>query len=214
MHRVFLAGVAVAAMLAPAAAQAQNWNGTYFGAEIGGGFLDSGFSSPGFDIELKDSAFVGGVYLGHDWQNGRIVYGAVANFDWLGFDDSDEVFGGKTTNSFGYEQDWVAALRGRAGFLASDQVLVFGSAGIAASRVEAFSASSGFFGDFVETNKKTLVGAAVGGGVEYRLAPNWSLKGEYTHYFFNDFKVGGVNVPPVTFSPSVGVATIGISYRF
>lgn len=211
MIKVFYASVALAALVAPANAQDVNWTGYYAGAEIG-----AGFSHPGFDggstvsgSDFNESAFVGGVFVGHDWQSGQFVYGGVASFDFLGFHDqtaTDPIFGGKT-NSYTYDLDWVASARARAGFLASDQLLLYGTAGVAVTRVET-SADFAFGG--TETVNKTLVGGAFGAGAEYVFAPNWSFKTEYVEYLFDKVEVAN----SIDFKPRFGTLNFGISYRF
>ncbi|MER8647329.1 outer membrane protein [Mesorhizobium sp. M0586] len=219
MIKILYASVALAGLAAPAYAEDTNWTGFYAGAEIG-----AGFSTPGFEgdalatgSQFNDDAFVGGIYVGHDWQHGQFVYGAVANLDFLGFNNqsvthADPVFGGKT-DSYGYDLDWVASARARAGYLASDQILLYGTAGVAVTRVEASSAFNGFLGG-TDTIRKTRVGGAFGAGVEYAFAPNWSFKTEYSQYLFGKVDVGGDGGPPVAFKPSFGTLNFGIAYRF
>lgn len=211
MIKVFYASVALVALVAPANAKNASWTGYYAGAEVG-----AGFSHPGFDggstvsaSDFNESAFVGGVFVGHDWQSGQFVYGGVASFDFLGFHDQtavDPLFGGKT-NSYTYDLDWVASARARAGFLASDQLLLYGAAGVAVTRVET-SADFAFGG--TETVNKTLVGGAFGAGAEYAFAPNWSFKTEYVEYLFDKVEVAN----SIDFKPRFGTLNFGISYRF
>ncbi|PBC00126.1 hypothetical protein CK224_02895 [Mesorhizobium sp. WSM3862] len=221
MIKIFYASVALAALAAPANAQDGSWTGYYAGAEIGAGFSHPGFDGPSAvsSSDFSDTAFIGGVYVGHDWQAGQFVYGGVASFDFLGFHNQnsshvvvDPIFGGKT-HAYNYDLDWVASARARAGFLASDQFLLYGTAGVAVSRFGTSSSTTGILGgaDAVNTTK---VGGAFGAGVEYAFAPHWALKTEYVHYVFNNVHVGGNGADQVTFKPSFGTLNFGISYRF
>jgi opacity protein-like surface antigen len=219
MFKFLYASVALAGLIAPAYADNANWQGSYVGAELG-----AGFSTPGLDgdplasgSQFNDSAFVGGIYLGHDWQSGQFVYGGVANLDFLGFHNQtvshpDPVFGGKT-DSYQYDLDWVASARARAGYLASDQFLLYGTAGVAVTRIEASSSFSGF-GGVTDDVRKTRVGGAFGAGVEYAFAPHWSFKTEYIQYLFGNVHVGGNGTNAVSFKPSFGTLNFGIAYRF
>ncbi|UVK57582.1 outer membrane beta-barrel protein (plasmid) [Mesorhizobium sp. AR02] len=221
MIKIFYATVALAALAAPANAQDGNWTGYYAGAELGAGFSRPGFDGPSSvgSSDFDNTAFIGGVYAGHDWQAGQFVYGGVANFDFLGFHDqnsshivTDPIFGGKT-HSYNYDVTWVASARARAGFLASDQFLLYGTGGIAVARIAASSSTTGIFGGTDNVNT-TKVGGAFGAGVEYAFASQWSLKTEYVHYLFSDVHVGGNGADQVTFKPSFGTLNFGISYHF
>ena len=58
-------------------------------------------------------------------------------------------------------------------------------------------------------------GYRIGGGVEYMLIPNWSVKLEYRYYNFGD--VTFVSPPPVvvtTFRNDEHTIKLGVNYRF
>jgi outer membrane immunogenic protein len=214
MLKILYASAALAGLVAPAYADNTNWQGFYAGAELGAGFSTPGFSgdSQVSGSQFNDNAFVGGVYVGHDWQSGNFVYGGVANLDFLGFHDqtvTDPLFGGKTHQ---YGLDWVASARARAGYLASDQFLLYGTAGVAVTQIEA--STSGPFGVFTDSVRKTRFGGAFGAGAEYAFAPHWSFKTEYIQYLFEDVHVGGGPTNAVSFKPSFGTLNFGIAYRF
>ncbi len=78
--------------IAPAA-----WDGVYLGGHLGAA-VDG------------DNDVLGGVHLGHNWQNGNLVYGA----------EGDISFGGDT----------VGTIRGRLGF-GNRSLLLYGTAGLA-----------------------------------------------------------------------------------
>ncbi|MEW6634757.1 MAG: outer membrane beta-barrel protein [Pseudomonadota bacterium] len=219
MLKILYASAALAGLVAPACADNTNWQGFYAGAELGAGFSTPGFSGASnvSRSEFNDNAFVGGVYLGHDWQSGNFVYGGVANVDFLGFHDQtvshpDPVFGGKT-DTYKYDLDWVASARARAGYLASNQFLLYGTAGVAVTRIEASSAYSGF-GGVTDTVRKTRFGGAFGAGAEYAFAPHWSFKTEYIQYLFEDVHAEGGGTSAASFKPSFGTLNFGIAYRF
>lgn len=211
MFKIFYASVAFGAVVAPAMAQDGNWAGYYAGAEIGAGFSHPGFSGGNVvsGSDFNDNAFVGGVFVGHDWQSGQFVYGGVASFDYLGFHEQtaeDPIFGGKT-NAYAYDLDWVASARARAGFLASDQLLLYGTAGVAVTRI---NTSSDFFLGGTNTVNKTRFGGAFGAGFEYAFAPQWSFKTEYIEYLFDRVEVAN----SIDFKPRFGTLNFGIAYRF
>jgi len=106
-----------------------------------------------------------------------------------------------TTSATGYEAKigWFGTVRGRAGILLTDQILLYGTGGLAYGRVEvsgtSSTASTAIFGigppvafapiSTAFNAAKTNVGYTVGGGVEGKLFPwlpaNWSWKLEYIY---------------------------------
>src|SRR5262245_44954567 len=83
-----------------------SWQGSYAGLHAGFGELDGGF--------------IGG-QIGHNWQNGKVVYGIEADFQLSGMEE----------DSFGVSVslDWLATARGRLGYLVDTNSLVYGTAG-------------------------------------------------------------------------------------
>ena len=53
------------------------------------------------------------------------------------------------------------------------------------------------------------VGVIAGGGVEFAILPNWSVKAEYLYVSFNNQTIG-----PGTFTPIENVVRGGVNYRF
>ena len=64
---------------------------------------------------------------------------------------------------------WFGTLRGRVGFLLTPSLLVYGTGGFAYGGVEFWDQT------------RTRVGWTAGGGAEYLLAQNWSVKIEYLY---------------------------------
>jgi len=112
------------------------WDGWYFGGHVGG-------AADG------DNNVVGGLQLGHNRQNGNMVYGA----------EADVSFGDDTTGS----------IRGRLGF-AGQSWLVYGTAGLALSDDEAGVVAGGGIEYKVAGN--TSVGAEA---LYYDLDENFTL---------------------------------------
>ena len=231
MGKLFLASAAVAALSCQAwAGEGKiNWAGSYLGVEAGAGFSRPGFSGDGSvsGSDFSDTGFVGGIYAGHDWQHGRVIYGLSGNFDLLDFEnqiaESDPVFGGKT-DTYGYDLNWVASLRARAGYLVNDNFLIYGTGGVAVTEGRATSQSPDmfepvppfFFPGGSDRVSATRVGGVFGAGVEYALNSKWSFRTEYVHYLFGGVDVGGGDsgANKVSFNPSFGTLTVGFSYHF
>ena len=128
-----------------------------------------------------------------------------------------------------YSTDWQAALRARAGYLVNPATLLFVEAGPALSGMR-YGAS---FGDYIpianyneyETASASAVklGLTLGGGVEYMLSSNLSVRAEYLYTRFPSVNMMGSSNPlipnpvPATVAHSSGALNqnslrIGLNY--
>jgi outer membrane immunogenic protein len=193
-----------------AAPQAYNWTGFYIGANVGYGwggstgggyssFVDSGiggianFMASGGNVlpSLRPSGVIGGAQIGYNWQaSPGLVFGVVADFQGAGLKKS-----GANTVSIGSFQDitesksvktdWFGTVRAKAGF-AQNNVLYYGTGGLAYGHVRLdTSFDDPSFGPgavrFAGSSSATNVGWALGGGVEWAIAPTWTVGGEYLY---------------------------------
>ncbi len=235
MRALLLAGAAAAALSLPAAAQTMDWSGSYIGVHGGAVMSAPGTQGAGFffNPDLDANGFIGGVYFGHDWQDGGLVYGLTGDFDLLGIDNANDfdldgfppIFA--KADDYNYDVDWLASGRARMGTPFSDRLFVYGSFGVAATRVNASLSSLRLSGGFPEIPElpepsaetsfesvdKTLFGSVIGLGAEYRFTPNWSMKAEYSHYLFQSFDLDSVG-GTATIKPQFGTMKFGVAYRF
>ena len=123
-----------------------------------------------FSDEDDDVTLIGGVHVGYNWQSGARVFGVEGDV------------------SFGDGLDYLASLRARLGY-AHDNLLLYVTAGVAFAGFDDTSVVMSI-GDWY---KKSItfagdseVGFVVGGGAEYKLAPNWSIGVEGLYYAFGD----------------------------
>jgi outer membrane immunogenic protein len=123
-----------------------------------------------------------GVRVGYDMQFGSWVVGAVAEV--AATDAEDSVTGFSTTPAryaFTRDLEHTAALRLRAGY-AMGPALIYATGGVAYGKIEnRFSTSNGANSFVVQTDEDDADGHQFGGGVEWRLAPNLTLVGEYLY---------------------------------
>lgn len=219
MKNMLLASAAIVAMVGQAEAQeaGYTWSGFYVGAQAGYGWSTAEFSGTSAvpKGDHHDDGFVGGVYVGHDWQQGRWVFGALADLDYI---DADQLelagaFDGKDEN-YTYDMDWMATARVRAGYLPTERLLVYGTGGLAVTHVEASGLKERFLSppDTFD-NSGVKVGGVIGVGAEFALTRNWSVKTEYLHYDFNTLVVDPGEGSP-SFDPSLDTVKVGISFRF
>src|SRR5690606_7649561 len=116
----------------PMLPQAYNWNGFYLGLNAGYGFSgDADFlgTTDGATGNADLDGFLGGVQIGHNWQNGSWVLGLEADIQYS--DVSGSVAGGgvELTNDL----DYFGTVRARVGY-AFDNVLPYITGGFAYGR--------------------------------------------------------------------------------
>lgn len=226
-----------------------SWTGFYVGASVGGAwtkpklettvYSHSMAALPGV-IETTDShgsgpidqsGLVAGLHAGYDAQFGRFfVAGLEADFSLSSLSGSRAssgimpVFNGPFVFQQRASMDWLVTTRARLGVLATDSFLVYATGGAAFARLRATSEFADSFDEFESWSGSTVrTGWTVGGGVEYRLADNWSVKAEYLHAEFGGLR--GVGYAPLTDATvaivehqfrrkAVDIARLGINYRF
>jgi outer membrane immunogenic protein len=158
-----------------------------------------------------------GLQGGYNWQNGNYLSGI-------------EVSGGLSTvqgdfNKFGWnfagKVQGLESVTGRFGLATgtAGNTLLFVKGGVAFGQYK-FTSDWPEIDTHFETNK-SVAGWTVGGGVEYRMAANWSLKAEFDYYNVGS---GTVNLTPNTdFTSiypvhidnwSVSSFSTGFNYRF
>jgi outer membrane immunogenic protein len=153
-----------------------DWQGFYLGIHGGGGWgpsesvFQGGGDSPA-DFDLR-GPFVGG-QVGINWLLGSsFLVGAEADVSWSGIDGSRYAPGPDITTI--QDVDWLGTVRGRAGFV-NGNVLLYATGGWAWAKGSRFSSSVG------ETVSATHTGWTAGGGAEWAIAPEWTLKAEYKY---------------------------------
>ena len=153
----------------------------------------------------------------------------------VGFNDFFKTSGGR-------DLEWFGTLRGRLGVLPWDNVLIYATGGLAYGRDKASSVifvtgSLGIGGQADGTtvacsNSPCLAGSAsrtstgwtAGGGIEYALSPNWTIKAEYLHIDLDFQQTFIMRVPaPSTGTAlasavfndySVDIVRVGMNYKF
>jgi outer membrane immunogenic protein len=209
MQRFLLSTVAVAALLttslavqaadlparpysAPVAVPMYNWTGFYLGINGGWGWgsqdplslITNRFDRFEFDV---DGGMVGGTF-GAQIQSGRVVIGVESDIDWANITGSSgitpTIFGAAAgfTGNVSTHIDWIGTARMRVGY-AADNWLFYGTGGLAIlggkTDVSLNGVTCGTAGVLQCSGSGNRTGIAVGGGVEYGFAQNWSAKLEY-----------------------------------
>jgi outer membrane immunogenic protein len=182
------------------------WTGCYIGGNLGGVFTRHEVNFDFGSISHDNSGFTGGGQIGCDYQfAGAWVIGFRNMFNGTsggGKDITINRFGDPIFNNatVSVKNQWFDALTGRLGYAWSPTWLMYGQGGAVWSKVEATlnSFGNGFCGvngvtcDFGSASK-TRTGWTVGGGVEWRFAPQWSAFLEGNYYDFGNNNRSGNN---------------------
>jgi len=170
-----------------------NWTGLYIGGNFGWANGDYANQEP--------SGWAGGAQIGYNLQLGQIVIGAEADYQWSDMDGrvQDLIIGESDIDSF-------ASVRARLG-LAIDRAMPYVTAGYGWADVDARILGLG-------EDSNTHDGWVYGGGVEFALRPDLSIRGEYLHYDLGseDYTFGGVG--PLPADLDFQTIRVGASYRF
>ena len=190
--------------------------------------LSNGSSSAG-----PLGGFIGGGQVGYSWQaefkGMGFVTGVEADIQGLapggGTRTVNTIFPGATpgdsvwnsTKGTGALQ-YLGTVRGRIGYLLTPTVLAYGTGGVAYGGVSYNATTNsiernGGVNNWIAIgnthNNTTMVGYTIGGGLEWMLMPNWSVKAEYLYY-----NLGKMNSTTVsTLSPIAETAVANQVYR-
>src|SRR5262249_59962112 len=112
-----------------------------------------------------------------------------AVFDWADINDARRVdlplVGPAVRTSASQNIDFFGTVRGRLGFLATDQLLLFATGGLAYANVKNNANINEFFNgpvlgrQFIASSDEIRYGWTVGGGAESQFAPHLSAKRAY-----------------------------------
>jgi len=207
------------------------WTGCYLGVNVGaarGRFeLDGPFG--GSASRNGDWGFAGGGQIGCDYQfaGSGFVIGFRNMFDGTTNHRSRDFTittpGGTATGHAELKNRWFDALTGRIGYSFASPWLVYFQGGGVWSRVEAnIAVITPAAGVFSGSSSDTKTGWTIGGGGEYRFAPNWSAFIEGNYYDFGS-RDRVVFTPAATacvagclFSGKTTAVSVlaGVNYRF
>lgn len=183
------------------AAPVSTWAGPYAGVQLGYGFSGKADDrTNGNDIGTK--GWIGGAFGGFNMQNGQFVYGAEADVNYSNIKGSNA--GLEARSRFD------GSLRGRAGVAVTDDILLYGTAGVAAERLRVTDTASLAPGS--DTNM--MVGYTVGAGADVKLTDDVFARAEYryTDYGSKNFDLPGVGNPKIDSSNHRIMMGVGIKF--
>lgn len=198
------------------------WTGVYIGGQAG---YQWGANNPSFDLAPGDifvgyppgsvsQGVVGGGHIGYNYQLspfeiGQVVIGIEGDVEGTsyagtGLDPTSTFF--HTTN-IAIE----GSVRGRIGW-AWDRVLIYGTGGVALASIRNTAGIAAGPTLFSQTDGR--VGWTVGGGVEYALDQNWTIRGEYRYTNYGDYDFPLVAGTALREQAIDNRAEMGFSYKF
>jgi outer membrane immunogenic protein len=204
------------------------WTGFYVGADIGSGWANRGISVPPGPLNPQDSfgttarGIVGGGFAGYNYQINQFVIGVQG--DIQGADITGTSYSPLLDVTTSPNQNWLAAVNGRLGFV-YDRALIYAIGGVAftdvSDNVSAGNLAAGFLlsNGIVPNSQKishSATGYDIGGGVEYAVAPNWTIRAEYRYYNFGSWTGNASGWVPRTSDHTLNESTVtfGLSYLF
>jgi outer membrane immunogenic protein len=169
-----------------------SWTGFYFGPQAGFGWAVQQNVS-GINM---NGGLVGG-QVGYNFQTGNFVFGIEA--------DAASAYIDKTIYDTSFTINVPVSLRARFGITATNDLILYGTAGGAAGHGVVSETLAGV----ARSGDAWHIGWAAGAGVEWAFVPNWSAKVEYLHYgldsatYFGAVTTGNINI---------NIVKIGLNY--
>ena len=210
---------------APRAAGAVwSWSGFYLGGHAGYGWGRNPFSDPFLDnlilTNIDSNGFLGGFQAGANWQSGAWVGGLEIDLSGTGIKGSTSASAptgapGTLTVTLTEKFDLLGSARARLGYLMWPDVLLYGTGGLAWTRLVRTQES--VEAGFSSSGPRWRFGWVAGLGVESRLwGSNWLARLEYLHYDFLDSgSTFDSDFPSFTSGHlTVDVVRAALSYKF
>lgn len=214
-------------------------------------FFDFGVDLPAIGDRIGSSGVLGGVQIGYNYQFAPAwIAGIETDFQFANIKGSGSTayFAGILTSTASQDIQYFGTVRARLGYLATDRLMVYATGGFAyaqlntAATLDIMPGGFAFFGGLVNgvphttncglgfpntclagSSNRLTPGWTVGGGLEYALGQNWSLKGEYLYARFEQ-TITAVSVSPTAgtqpnsytakFGTDLHVARVGLNYKF
>jgi outer membrane immunogenic protein len=166
---------------------------------------------------------VAGGQIGYRWQAANVVFGVEAQGDWSHLSGSNvtsvvstisDCPPPDTTKVNSTKIDSIGLFTGQVGYTWNN-ALVYVKGGAAFTHDKYRGTTDGALTDQAS---ETRWGSAVGTGVEYGIAPNWSVGIEYDHLFMGNRDVTLVSNAGVsridTIRQDIDMGTVRLNYRF
>ncbi len=177
------------------------WTGGYVGLQAGYGF--SGRVRDRTDgTSVATDGFYGGAFAGYNFQSGMMVFGGEADLNYSRIRGTGTIDGDPAART---RPSVDGSIRARAGVAVTDDILVYGTAGVAGERLRVTANGAS------DTN--TMVGFTAGVGMDARLTDQvfGRVEYRYTQYGSQNFNFGGADQRIDSRNHRVGV---GLGVKF
>ena len=185
---------------------------------------------------IDANGFTGGVQAGGNWQKGNLVVGFEIDANAFRLDGTRSASAvapplgqpplttpADHTVSSGINTNWLLTARTRFGWAFSDMML-YGTVGLALTDLKLATSYRDTDGAAMDaSNTDVRAGLVIGGGLEWAVGSNWTVKAEYLYVDFGDVNTYGVVTSPVdgrasTYEVSADlnahIARLGVNRRF
>ncbi len=187
------------------------WSGFYAG--VNGGY---GFDSQSKHTKMHDEGGFGGGQIGYNWQGAlglspHLVLGIETDFQGAGLDHSTGVTINTVAGTHKRAIDDFGTLRGRIGYAAGPALFYFTGGLAYGNKTNEVSLNNGTV--YKEDGMET--GYVLGGGVEYKFNPSWSVKAEYQYIDLsheNATDAAGASLSTV--DTQLSTVRAGVNYHF
>jgi outer membrane immunogenic protein len=187
-----------------------SWTGVYIGGQVGYGWGNtSSYDALGGYPSLRPDGVVGGAHIGYNYQVSQFVFGVEGDVN--GSDEHDS-FALSPTSGFSIRKDVDTSIRGRIGYT-FDRVLIYATGGGAYGNFHTTDYGPGVFSSYNHGH----IGYTVGGGIEYAIDNNWSVRAEYRYTDYGHITDSAVPADgglDITRRVRDNRAQLGFSYKF
>jgi outer membrane immunogenic protein len=217
----------------------------------GTGDLAADIAALSHSYDMTNSGWEAGGQIGCNAQWGMAVLGVEGDWQWTRTSTAAEAAFAAFANAgnavftdpahsehVDVTQRWFATARARAGFTPTERLLIYGTAGIAWANFQSNTAVTfatlppGFFflqpfsgATHIGSASTNQMGWVVGGGLEWALTNNWSVKAEYLYLRFESFSYASPLTAAAapfapgyawntTITPREQVLRLGVNYKF
>jgi outer membrane immunogenic protein len=208
---------------APALPAAYDWTGFYVGAEAGGAWSQSRafypIAGPTGYLPYDPSGIFGGVYAGYNYEfASNIVVGVESDINYGDIRHGTyyhvSAGGSLPTDTGDGQLGWFGSARLRAGY-AFDRFLPFVTGGVAFADYKSnLNAQTNPL--FNASDDHTRAGWTVGGGLDYALTNNLTLRAEYRYADYGNVTDVAANLPITvhTVDLKTNDVRVGVAYKF
>jgi outer membrane immunogenic protein len=204
-----------------------SWTGFYLGLNLGANWQlnEAAYGPIGGEVGSLPAGnsvgFIGGGQIGYNWQVGPSwvlgIEGSISGLTGTGTAGAE--FNVDKGNGFESKINWIATIRGRAGWLMHPDTMLYLTGGGAWAHIKASANPNGFLSDTTgfttKTLSKTKSGWVFGGGMEHRFTPNWSVGIEALYHNFGHSTGYNIDASKSTvFKHEVVSATVKLNYKW